>query len=307
MTELSWVADEPWLEKYPPAVPQWRAGRRDPIKPVTVVHTTESSPSWAVWDLADFIRLRQEPGSYQLTGDAGGRIRWLVDFDNEAFGDRTGSNRWATHMALIMRAAEWRQWTGPDRPARLDALLETAAQMAAIIARWHIAEGRPAPAARLLTKAESDEPDASGFISHARRDPTRRSDPGSGFPWPTFFARYQQLMTGDPTMPTQPITPDYSDQVRAVQTKLVELGLATLDFGSGPIEPADYIDGRFGDTTKNDVIRALTRPATDPDIVAAARNYLDARNKADAAKRATDAALMDEIDAVSNLEEALDR
>ena len=69
-----------------------------------------------------------------------------------------------------------------------------------------------APEPRLLTKVESDRSDASGFISHARRDPTRRSDPGAGFPWTDFFRSYQQQLSDGG------IEPDRDTLIRQLQS-----------------------------------------------------------------------------------------
>jgi peptidoglycan hydrolase-like protein with peptidoglycan-binding domain len=165
------------------------------VKPVIVVHTAESGTDRVGSDpkaerTANFIRNRTTAGSYHLLGDADSIIQ-LVRFDNEAFHDRTGSNRWAIGISLAMNAGDW----GSISIGRRNQLIDTAAQMAAIAANWLGARGLPFPEARLLTKSESDRSTASGFISHARRDPTRRSDPGSGFPWTEFFRLYRQKLS----------------------------------------------------------------------------------------------------------------
>lgn len=189
------VRDGIYLEDNPPTRGQFRVGRRDPVRAVIVVHTAESGTDLSGPDpkaeaVADFIRRRAEAGSYHLIGDADSIIQ-LVRFGNEAYQDRTGSNRWAVGISLAMDAGDW-----PTLPSgRRDQLVDTAGQMAAITATWMQDEGLAPPAPRLLTKAESDRSDASGFISHARRDPTRRSDPGSGFPWTDFFQAYQQALS----------------------------------------------------------------------------------------------------------------
>jgi hypothetical protein len=46
--------------------------------------------------------------------------------------------------------------------------------------------------ARLITREESDRR-VEGFITHAKRDPARRRDPGEGFPWAHFFDVYTKL------------------------------------------------------------------------------------------------------------------
>jgi len=190
------VRDGIYLEQFPPARSQFRTGRRSPVKSVIVVHTAESGTDRVGADpkaenVASFIRGRSDAGSYHLLGDADSIIQ-LVRFENEAFQDGTGSNRWAIGISLAMNAADWNVVSS----SRKQELTETAAQMAAIAAQWLADRGLPLPEARRLTKVESDRADASGFISHARRDPTRRSDPGAGFPWTEFFRLYQQILSG---------------------------------------------------------------------------------------------------------------
>lgn len=184
-----------YLEQNRPRRSQFRVGRREPVRSVIVVHTAESGTDRFGADpraenVARFIRDRSDPGSYHLLGDADSIIQ-LVRFDNEAFQDATGSNRWAIGISLAMNAADWPTLTTSRRTQFTD----TAAQMAAIAARWLDDRDLPVPEARQLTKSQSDRRDASGFISHARRDPARRTDPGAGFPWTDFFRRYQQYVS----------------------------------------------------------------------------------------------------------------
>lgn len=264
-----------WLDDYPPVRSQFRVGRRDPVKPVVVVHTFEAHHRlWTIEDAVHFIRHRGEAGSYHIIGHipkVGGvfHTRHMIDFDNEAFGDRTGSNRWAVHMALVMHAAEWANWYDDDPPNDLDLLLDTAVEMALNIARWHIAEGRQPMAPVLLTKEQSDKPDASGFISHARRDPDRRTDPGGGFPWHVFLIRYAMTLRSigvDPMTTTETPNP-YDDYVAEWQRDLIESGYADLDRVDGSTMTADeYADGLFGPRTLSDSRRALLAQAAVHDV-----------------------------------------
>lgn len=181
-----------YLEQNPPARSQYRTGRREPIRAVIVVHTAESGTDQDGDDpkaenVANFIRTRSDAGSYHLLGDTDS-ILHLVHFDNESYSDGTGSNEWAIHISLAMNAADWQP--GALTVERRSQLLDTAAQMAVIAGDWLYKNGYGYPKPVLLTKAESDRPDASGFISHALRDPERRTDPGEFFPWPEFLARF---------------------------------------------------------------------------------------------------------------------
>ncbi len=193
------VRDGIFLEQNRPNRSQFRVGRRSAVKPVIVVHTAESGTDRAGADpkaenVANFIQTRSTAGSYHLLGDADSIIQ-LVRFSNEAFQDGTGSNRWAIGISLAMNAADWTSISS----SRRDELTDTAAQMASIAADWLVSQGLEAPAARRISKSESDRSSASGFISHAERDPSRRSDPGRNFPWSDFLDRYQLLVSGQRT------------------------------------------------------------------------------------------------------------
>ncbi len=213
-----------YLEDNPPTRSQFRVGRRAPVKPVIVVHTAESGTDRFGADpkaenVAAFIQRRSNAGSYHLLGDADSIIQ-LVRFENEAFQDGTGSNRWAIGISLAMNAGDWPSLA----PARRNQFVATAGQMAAIAARWLNERRIGLPEPRLLTKAQSDRSDANGFISHARRDPARRSDPGAGFPWADFFQQYQQALSDSG------VEPDREALIRQLQN----LVGATADGIVGP-------------------------------------------------------------------------
>lgn len=270
-----------YLEDHPPARRQYLVGRRRPgIRPVIVVHTAESGtdqtgPDPKAEGVADYIRTRSTAGSYHLIGDVDSIIQ-LIRFENEAAHDGTGSNRWAISISLAMNAADWPVLPEPRRLA----LLDTAGLMAAIGARWFIDQGHEPPRSVLLSKSESDRADANGFISHARRDPTRRSDPGRDFPWHLFFDRYQHHLGRTTDMP------DRTEQIKTAQRAIAEAGYATAWFDdSDPtrrvepgyaIEVDDYADGDFGPTTLADLEAALAdlnEAEIDPAIVAKAQAY----------------------------------
>lgn len=173
---------------------QFRVGRRSPVRPVIVFHTAEcgtdmDGPDAKAENVARFIQNRPDAGSYHLLGDSDSILQ-LVRFENEAYQDRTGSNRWAIGISLAMNAGDWPRLSSSPRRAEL---IATGAQMAGIAGRWLSKQGLGFPEPVLLTKTQSDRPDASGFVSHSRRDPGRRTDPGSAFPWGEFFAEYERV------------------------------------------------------------------------------------------------------------------
>lgn len=232
---------------------QFTVGRRSVPKPVIVIHTAESKTDRAGDDptaesVARWTVKRNTPGSYHLIGDRDSIIQ-LVDYANEAYHDGTGSNRWSIGMSLAMRAKDWPTLT----PEHREQFIFTAATMAVHAARWLESNGYGTPAAKFLTRAESEQPNASGFISHGRRDPKRRTDPGVDFPWNDFLAAYTALLKGQAhTIPSPEGATTVSEtNVKAIQQALVEAGEASKVGGN-------YVDGDLGPTTTSDIKRALT-------------------------------------------------
>jgi hypothetical protein len=192
-----------YLEDHPPARTQFHRWRRAEPTGCIVVHTAESILDLAGDDsgaesVARFISRRTDAaGSYHLIGDRDSIIH-LIPFGWEAFGDGTGSNPYAIHISLAMRAADWPHLSAAHRVQ----LVGTAVAMADMAAAWlEDVHGITVPARR-ITRAESNFGE-SGFISHAERDPGRRTDPGPGFPWAEFLDRYAHS-EGVP-MPPPPI------------------------------------------------------------------------------------------------------
>lgn len=181
-----------WLNDHPPKRSQFRHPRRDDPSGVIVVHTAENAPDTQGGDggaeaVANFIRNRTDPGSYHDLVDSDTVIQ-LVEYGDEAFHDGTGSNPHSLSISFATRAATW-----PSLPAAwVEGAIELGAQRAAVQARWVKDQTGIVVPARRISRDESERK-VPGFISHALRDPTRRSDPGSTFPWDQFLARYAAL------------------------------------------------------------------------------------------------------------------
>lgn len=179
-----------YLEKNPPAITQYRSRKATP-RSVIVLHTAESGsnsgpPDDRAENTARFISNRENYGSYHMIGDTDSIIK-LVRFRDAAFHDGTGSNEWSVGISLAIDAADWPSFDEETK----NRLVAVMAQMAARAANWMDRKGYGKPAALRLSKEESESESASGFISHADRDPARRSDPGADFPWEDFFAAYE--------------------------------------------------------------------------------------------------------------------
>lgn len=181
-----------WLDQHPPRRSQFRRPRRQKPSGVVAVHTAENTPDFVAFDggaeaVARFIQTRTTPGSYHDLVDSDSCIN-LVDYGNEAFHDGTGTNPHSYGLSIATRADVW-----PLAPKKWrDGAIEQAAQAAARYAHWVKGlYGITIPARRITaTQARARVP---GFTSHGELDPTRRTDPGPGFPWTQFLERFADL------------------------------------------------------------------------------------------------------------------
>lgn len=181
-----------YLVDHPPRVRQFKE-RGTPPSGVVVMHTAESfpdevGPDTGAENVAAFIASRTNFGSYHGLADSDSELV-LVPFHMQAYGDGTGSNPHAYHASAATQAAKWRhlsaEWT--------DATLRNLAKNVARYAKWlKKVHGIEIPARR-ITREESDRR-VPGFLSHADRDPDRRTDPGADFDWVRFFRYYSEAM-----------------------------------------------------------------------------------------------------------------
>lgn len=208
-----------YLEDHPPRIRQYRQPRRAKPSGVIVVHTAESYPDEAGPDtgaenVAAFIARRTNYGSYHDLVDSDSIIQ-LVPYDAEAFHDGTGSNPHSYGVSAATQAHRWA--TLGD--AWVDRCVRNMAAASARYARWVRAEhGVIIPAWR-ITRAQSEDRQP-GFLSHAERDPGRRTDPGKDFPWPKFLGYYAAEMH-DPTTGDDVTEPEMDALIyRMLNTKL---------------------------------------------------------------------------------------
>lgn len=178
-----------YLIDHPPKSRQYRSPRRATPSGLVVVHTAENTPDTIPVDggaenVASFIANRSDPGSYHVLADSDTWIQ-VVRWDDEAFGDATGSNPYAMHVSAATQAHRWDRMPDWWVEGTIQSIVEGTAAYARWLARTH---GTVIPARR-VTRAESEN-GVAGFISHAERDPARRTDPGAGFPWDRFLAAY---------------------------------------------------------------------------------------------------------------------
>ena len=199
-----------WLDDHPPVRSQFRRPRREQVSGVIVVHTAESTPDFVAFDggaeaVANFIRNRTDPGSYHELCDSDSAIN-LVGYDAEAYHDATGSNPHSFGVSAATRADVW-----PLAPeAWRNGCIANMAERCAVYARWVREQRGIIIPARRITREQS-EARIPGFISHAERDPARRTDPGRWFPWDQFLDEYARRMGGGPASP--PATPTLEDEM----------------------------------------------------------------------------------------------
>jgi len=248
-----------YLEDHPPAVRQFRCPRRATPSGLIVVHTAENLPDTVPPDsgaenVAGFIVRRNTFGSYHMLADSDTVIQ-LVRFECEAFQDATGSNPFALSVSAATQAAKWDAMPSIWRTATVVNMAAAAATMA----KWvKAAHGVTVPASRIDRAAS--EARRPGFISHAERDPARRTDPGASFPWSAFLTSFAGFMAPpappplpvvdlsqlraaalrDPARPQGGTTPGSVDDVKIVEAALVREGL---------LNPRYAGDGSFGSLT----------------------------------------------------------
>lgn len=178
-----------YLIDHPPRVSQygarssWTPGRPTGL---TVVHTAESvldliAPDTSAEGVAEFIRTRTTYGSYHDLADSDSVLQ-LVPYEYGAYQDGTGSNGMALSISFALAAADWPRLTREQQGR----YLRNGARAFARQQAWLAAHGYPLTPLRRITRAQSAA-GQPGFISHAERDPARRTDPGAGFPWGDFL------------------------------------------------------------------------------------------------------------------------
>jgi N-acetylmuramoyl-L-alanine amidase len=203
-----------------PARSQYRCPRRRRPSGVVVVHTAENTPDFVAFDgaaesVARFIRTRATAGSYHDIVDSDSALN-LVPYDCEAFQDGTGSNSHAYGISMATRADVW-----PLAPkAWRDGAIRQAAAAARRYANWlRSSHGVEIPARRI--NREQSERGVPGFISHAERDPSRRTDPGAAFPWTQFLQLYAGAGIGEEDIDVSP------DELKKIVREAVQAELTT--------------------------------------------------------------------------------
>lgn len=175
----------PYLVQHRPHLTQYRARTAKPTG-LTVIHTAESildtiGPDTGAENVAAYMVRRDSYGSYHDLVDSDTALQ-LVRYEDAAFQDGSGSNHVALSISFACRTSDWTRMTPQKRAGFL-------AQGAVAFRRqqaWLRANNRPTTPLRRITRQQS-EAGVPGFISHAERDPSRRTDPGSDFPWDEWF------------------------------------------------------------------------------------------------------------------------
>lgn len=180
-----------YLIDHPPRTRQFRKRTMDPSG-VVVVHTAESTPDWVDHDsgaenVARFISERSDYGSYHSVSDSDSKVQ-LVPWHMCAYHDGTGSNDHSAGISAATQASKW----GQAPPAWQRATVKNMARSAADYAKWLKKHHGVKIPARRITREQSERK-VAGFISHAERDPSRRTDPGADFPWDLFLKYYRRF------------------------------------------------------------------------------------------------------------------
>lgn len=226
-----------YLVENPPRVRQYRSPRRERPSGVVVVHTAESfpdevGPDTGAENVARFIELRTNHGSYHDLVDSDSIIQ-MVRYSDEAFHDATGSNPHSYGVSAATQAAKWRE-LGDDW---VDATVRNMARATARYARWVKTHYGIVIPARRITRAESENR-KPGFISHAERDPDRRTDPGRHFPWGDFLGYYADEMEDD-------MTPEQAKQLDTIFSRVSTMFSVLNSYDDAKIQRPDA-DGTSG-------------------------------------------------------------
>lgn len=223
-----------YLIDHPPRQRQFR-DRGTTASGVLVIHTAENLPDWVGEDsgaegVARFIQGRSDFGSYHFLADSDSLVH-LIPLEKQAYGDGTGSNPHAIHISAATRTTAWSQMSRERRRGFLLNMARAAHRASSYVEKLH---GVRIPARR-VSRAESTDR-KEGFISHAERDPSRRSDPGKDFPWDEFLDIYRELE--EPTKP---------EPVELTRGKHVDAALRKVAGAVTELEEANAGDGPRGD------------------------------------------------------------
>jgi hypothetical protein len=274
-----------YLVDHPPVTRQYRSPRRAAPSGVVVVHTAESfpdenPPDTGAENVAAFIARRTNYGSYHDLVDSDSIIR-MVRYTDEAFHDATGSNPHSYGVSAATQAAKWSQL----RPGWVRSTVENMALASARYARWLFAQRGILIPARLISRDDSERR-IPGFISHAKRDPDRRTDPGATFPWDMFLGDFAAIMGGD-LLEEEDMQLD--EKITLSKGASANLnGMATITVGgalgyaaAGGFQALQRLSGL---AAKQEAILQAVRaiPGVDTEALAAELNRIDAEEMADA-------------------------
>lgn len=141
-----------YLLDHPPASPQYRRPRRQPLSGAIGWHTTEGAldriaPDTGAENVAAYIARRTDPGSYHAIHDSDSTVLMLPD-DAEAFHVAAdGINRFTVGQAAAMRTTDWH----PSDPQCIAIIGRMAAWA---VDHWRRNGFDPRACARWLTRAE---------------------------------------------------------------------------------------------------------------------------------------------------------
>lgn len=181
--------------------------RRSPLD-LIVVHITAG-----LEDLSGADSSAERTAAYAASTDRA--VSWHAGADSDSWLELLPASYTAFHVkgfnsrayGLEISKANTR-WTGMPADWVERTLRNAAAALAPVVTAYRI------PLV-LLTRAQAAA-GGRGFASHASLDPTRRSDPGSDFPWTRLFALIRELIdTGEDLTVMDPVTKKYLDEAFA--------------------------------------------------------------------------------------------
>jgi peptidoglycan hydrolase-like protein with peptidoglycan-binding domain len=221
------------LEHKNPHLDQYGEERRYDQTPsgTIVIHTAENVADQLGGDLgaenvAAYVVRRTNHGSYHRLVDADSIIK-MAPFGYETWHCRN-TNPWSIGISMAVMADDWDKYSD-DYVMRV---LRNAARAAAEAVRdlkkyWKVT----VPLEHITgSQALAKRP---GFTGHGETDPTRRHDPGSGFPWARFLNLVREELGDDPieaepvNNPITPAKPKPAPKPKGTEYRMNRLDLRT--------------------------------------------------------------------------------
>ena len=185
----------------------WGYPSRTATVRLIVIHTSESAfdldgTDSGAENVAAYQSRVERPSSYHTIVDRDTTVH-LLPYGYTAFGAR-GHNSHAVHIAVAGVAARWPSLNEAQTDAYLSRLADAVST---------VAQAYDIPTVQVT--GDAARAGATGICGHGDLDPSRRSDPGTRFPWAKLLD-----MTDRPASEEDDMTPQQAAQLDRIHTEL---------------------------------------------------------------------------------------